>query len=44
MTYDPPLVLTILSAISLGVAFVVAIWVAADIIVRKGWRSMMAIM
>lgn len=44
MAYEPPVVLTVLSAISLGIGFLVAIWIALDIFVRKGWRSMMGIM
>ena len=40
-SYDPPLALTILSAISLGLGFIVAIGIAVDIALRRGWESMM---
>jgi hypothetical protein len=43
-TYNPPLVLTILGAIFIGSATTVALWILLDIVLRKGWRSMMAVM
>jgi hypothetical protein len=43
-TYNPPLVLTILGAIFIGSATIVALWILLDIVLRKGWRSMMAVM
>lgn len=43
-SYHEPTALIVLSAISLGVAAVVAAWIMLDIIIRKGWRSMMLIM
>ena len=42
--YRPPLALEIISAIFLGSFALVAAWIALDIIRRKGWRTMMAIM
>lgn len=43
-TYHEPLVLVIISSISIGVAAIVALWIAGDIILRRGWKSMMAVM
>lgn len=43
-TYNPPLVLTILGTIFIGLALLVALWILFDMIFRKGWRSMMAVM
>ena len=42
--YVPPLSLTILGAIFLLLGALCAIVVALDILIRQGWRSMMAIM
>lgn len=42
--YTPPLSLTIIGAISLLLGVVFAAVVAVDILLRKGWRSMMGIM
>ena len=42
--YTPPLGLTIISSISIGVAGLVALWIAFDIAWRRGWETMMAIM
>ena len=42
--YTPPLGLTIISSISIGIAGLVALWIMLDIIWRKGWKTMMAIM
>ncbi|KAF2726020.1 hypothetical protein K431DRAFT_280740 [Polychaeton citri CBS 116435] len=42
--YSPPLALTVISSISIGIAAVVALWVAVDIILRRGWRTMMGVM
>lgn len=43
-SYNPPLALTVISSISIGVAGIVAVWIALDIVLRRGWNSMMAIM
>ncbi|KAK4551711.1 hypothetical protein LTR86_010947 [Recurvomyces mirabilis] len=43
-SYTPPLALTIVSSISIGIAALVALWVLIDIILRRGWKSMMAVM
>lgn len=43
-TYEPPLALTIISGIFLGVGAICAVGVALDIIRRRGWQSMMGIM
>jgi hypothetical protein len=43
-SYHEPLALIIISAISLGIAAIAATWIAIDIIIRKGWKSMMLIM
>jgi len=42
--YSPPLALTILSAVFLGSCAVAALWIAVDILHRRGWKTMMAIM
>src|SRR3569833_3371775 len=42
--YTPPLGLTIISSISIGIAGLIAIWILFDIIIRRGWKTMMAIM
>lgn len=42
--YDPPLALTIVSSVSIGLGGLAAFTIAFDIIWRRGWRSMMAIM
>ena len=44
MKYHTPLALTVLSGIFLALGAVFAIVVATDILIRKGWRSMMGIM
>ncbi|KZO97174.1 hypothetical protein CALVIDRAFT_536647 [Calocera viscosa TUFC12733] len=43
-TYEPPLALTIIGTIFIGLALLVSLWIAADIVVRRGWNTMMAIM
>ena len=43
-TYNPPLVLTILGTIFIGSTLLVALWILLDIVLRKGWQSMMAVM
>jgi hypothetical protein len=43
-SYNPPLSLTIISSIFIGLAGLVSIWIAFDILVRRGWKSMMAVM
>ena len=43
-TYVPKLALTVISSISIGVAALASIWLTFDIVHRRGWRSMMAIM
>jgi len=42
--YNPPLALTVISAISIGIAGIVSLWILLDIIQRKGWRTMMGVM
>jgi hypothetical protein len=42
--YNPPLSLTIIGTIFIGLATLVAAWITFDIIVRRGWKTMMAIM
>ena len=44
MSYNSPLALTVISSISIGVAGVFSVWILLDIIQRRGWKSMMAIM
>ncbi|KZT51127.1 hypothetical protein CALCODRAFT_521551 [Calocera cornea HHB12733] len=43
-TYEPPLALTIIGTIFIGLALLVSLWIAGDIILRRGWNTMMAIM
>jgi len=43
-SYYPPLSLDILGAISLLLGVILATVILVDILMRKGWRSMMAIM
>ncbi|KAH8756947.1 hypothetical protein BGZ57DRAFT_944681 [Hyaloscypha finlandica] len=43
-TYNPPLSLTIIGTVLIGLATLVAAWITFDIIVRRGWKTMMAIM
>lgn len=44
MLYTPPLALTIISSIFISVAALGSLWILLDIVYRKGWRTMMAIM
>lgn len=44
LSYNPPLALTVISAISIGIAGLVSLWILLDIIQRKGWRTMMGVM
>lgn len=44
MEYHTPLALSVISGIFLALGAVFAILVATDILIRKGWRSMMGIM
>ena len=39
-----PLALIILSSISIGLGAIAALWIAYDIVARKGWQTMMGIM
>lgn len=43
-SYHEPLALVIISSISLGLGALAALFILIDIILRRGWRSMMAIM
>lgn len=43
-SYHEPVALTIISSISIGIAAIFSAWIAVDIIIRRGWKSMMAIM
>ncbi|KAK5562177.1 hypothetical protein LTR43_012228 [Exophiala xenobiotica] len=43
-TYTPPLPLVVISWISLGIAVLASLWLTFDIVYRRGWGSMMAIM
>jgi len=43
-TYNPPLSLTIIGTVLIGLATLVAAWITFDIMVRRGWKTMMAIM
>lgn len=43
-TYTPPLGLTVISWVSIGVAVLASLWLTFDIVYRRGWRSMMAVM
>jgi hypothetical protein len=42
--YNPPLSLTIIGAIFIGLATLVAAWITLDIVIRRGWQTMMAVM
>jgi len=42
--YHIPLSLTILGSVFIGLAACISLFIAVDIILRKGWRSMMSIM
>lgn len=42
--YKEPVALIVISSISIGIAAVAALWIALDIILRRGWKSMMFIM
>ncbi|EJT98825.1 hypothetical protein DACRYDRAFT_110713 [Dacryopinax primogenitus] len=42
--YEPPLALEIIGTIFIGVALCFSLWIAVDIVRRRGWRTMMAIM
>jgi len=42
--YREPHALIIISSISIGVAAIFAGWIALDIILRRGWKSMMLVM
>jgi hypothetical protein len=44
VAYVPPLSLTILGAIFLLLGAICAILIALDIVIRKGWQTMMWIM
>ena len=44
MAYHEPLALVIISSISIGLGAIVALGILADIVVRRGWRSMMLVM
>ncbi|KAF2454985.1 hypothetical protein BDY21DRAFT_365633 [Lineolata rhizophorae] len=43
-SYDQPLALIIISSISIGIGAVFALGILIDIVLRRGWKSMMAIM
>jgi hypothetical protein len=43
-TYHPPLSLTIIGTIFIGLATLIAAWITYDIIARRGWETMMAVM
>lgn len=43
-TYVPPLPLTVISSVSIGIAALASLWITFDILYRRGWRSMMGIM
>ena len=42
--YQPPLSLTILGTIFIGIAGCISLFITQDIIRRKGWKSMMGVM
>jgi hypothetical protein len=42
--YNPPLSLTIIGTIFIGLATLVAAWITLDILIRRGWATMMAVM
>ncbi len=41
--YHEPLSLIIISSISIGIGAIFAGWIALDILLRRGWRSMMLV-
>ncbi|KAF7198637.1 hypothetical protein HII31_00376 [Pseudocercospora fuligena] len=43
-TYHEPLALIVISSFSIGIAAIAALFIAIDIVLRRGWRSMMAVM
>ena len=43
MLYNPPLVSTVISSISIGVAGIFSVWILLDIFQRRRWKSIMAI-
>ena len=43
-TYHPPLLLTIIGTIFIGLTTLVAAWITFDIVVRRGWKIMIAVM
>lgn len=43
-TYTAPFALTVISWVSIGIAALAALWLTFDIIYRRGWMTMMAIM
>lgn len=42
--YHIPLSLTILGSVFIGLAACISLFIAMDIILRRGWRTMMSIM
>ncbi|KAJ4507495.1 hypothetical protein HRR83_004073 [Exophiala dermatitidis] len=40
----PPLALTVISWVSISIATLASLWITFDIVYRRGWRSMMAVM
>lgn len=44
ISYHEPLSLIIIGSVSIGIAAIFSAWIAVDIILRRGWRSMMAVM
>lgn len=43
-SYHEPLALVIISSISIGLGAIAALFIAVDIVLRRGWRSMMGVM
>lgn len=43
-SYKEPIALIVISSVSIGIAAIAALWIAIDIVLRRGWRSMMLIM
>ncbi|KAK4954714.1 hypothetical protein LTR66_002306 [Elasticomyces elasticus] len=43
-TYKSSLTLTVISWVSIGIAVLASLWLVFDIVYRRGWKSMMAIM
>lgn len=43
-SYEPPLALTVIASLFIGLAGLVSIWIMWDILRRRGWRSMMGVM